>query len=61
MMIWEDSEEYYGIARIVRKQLQSGQSIALIQSFRSISSQKKLYEPVWGTAIGAIKTYEEAL
>ena len=61
MMIWEDSEEYYGIARIVRKQLQSGRSIALIQSFRSINSQQNLYGPVWGTAIDAIKTYEEAL
>ena len=61
MMVWEDSEEYCGIARIVRKQLRSGQSIALIQSFRSINSQKKLYEPVWGTAIDAMETYEEAL
>lgn len=61
MMIWEDSEEYYGTARIVRKQLRLGQSIALIQSFRSINSQKRLYEPVWGTAIDAIETYEEAL
>lgn len=61
MMIWEDTDKHYGIARIVRKQLQSDQSVAMIQSFLSRDSQKIIYQPVWGTAVDAIKTYEEAL
>lgn len=61
MMIWEDTDRRYGIAKIVRKQLQSEQSVAIIQSFLSSDSQKIVYQPVWGTAVDAIKTYEEAL
>lgn len=61
MMIWEDADKRYGIARIVRKQLKSEQSVAVIQSFLSSDSQKIVYQPVWGTAVNAIKTYEEAI
>lgn len=61
MMIWEDTDKHYGIARIVRKQLQSGKSVAVIQSFLSSDSQEIVYQPVWGTAVSTIKTYEEAL
>lgn len=60
MMIWESTDERCGIARIVRRQLSSGQSIAMIRSFRSIDSQKVIYQPVWGTAIRE-KNYENAL
>ena len=61
MMIWEDADTCYGVARIIRKQLQSGQFIAVIQSFRSFDSQNIVYQPLWGTALDAIETYEEAL
>lgn len=60
MMIWESTDERCGIARIVRRQLSSEQSIAMIRSFRSIDSQKVIYQPVWGTAIRE-KNYENAL
>ena len=60
MMIWESTDERCGIARIVRRQLSSEQSIAMIRSFRSIDSQKAIYQPVWGTAIRE-KNYENAL
>lgn len=61
MMIWEDDNTYYGVARIIRKQLHSGQSIAAVQSFRSSDSKNTVYRPVWGTVLDAIETYEEAL
>lgn len=61
MMIWEDTGTYYGMARIIRKQLQSEQSVAVIQSFLSSDSQKIVYQPIWGTAVDAIKTYDEAI
>lgn len=61
LMIWEDIDKKYGIARIVRRQLQTAQSVAVIHSFRSFDSKKIIYQPVWGTAIDAIKPYEEAL
>ena len=44
MMIWESTDERCGIARIVRRQLSSEQSIAMIRSFRSIDSQKVIYQ-----------------
>jgi len=61
MMIWEDTDKCYGIAEIVRKQFQSGQSVAVIHSFRSADSPKTVYEPVWGTAVDETETEEEAL
>lgn len=61
MMVWEDSSERYGVASLVRKQLQSGQSAAVIRSFRAFPSQKTVYQPVWGTEIETIEDYEEAL
>lgn len=61
MMIWEDTDKRYGIARIVRKRLHSEKSVAIIQSFLSPDSQEIVYQPVWGTVVDGIKTYEEAL
>lgn len=61
MMIWEDVDNHYGIAQILRKQIRSGQSVAVIHSFCSIDSQKTVYQPVWGTVVDTNGTYEEAL
>lgn len=61
MMLWEDTDKYFGVARIVRKQLQASQSVAVIHSFRSIDSKKVIYQPAWGTIIDAIETCEDAL
>ncbi len=61
MMIWEEIEESFGIAKVIRRDSENGIPVDVIHSYWSIDLKKELYVPAWGSTVKESCDYEEAL